>query len=161
MQRGGALKVLFSAKNIVLIGAQPSNEQTIIVYMYVGIDSVAPAHARTRAYRPAAPRQSSGVSQTPHPTAQAGIPQDSTQTQTTIGSPSLCGVKSNLPVPRRGLLRPLASPRILSILPHTPAYPRIPRNPHPRTTPRRTSADSGNRQRHDMGVKCAPRRQNF
>ena len=31
--------------------------------------SVAPAHARTRAHRPAAPRQSSGVSQTLHPTA--------------------------------------------------------------------------------------------
>ena len=49
------------------------------VYMYVKIRiSAAPAHARTRtrAHRPAAPRQSSGVSQTPHPTAcpQAGIP---------------------------------------------------------------------------------------
>jgi len=42
---------------------------------YVCKDSAAPAHARTRAHRPAAPRQSSGVSQTPHPTAcpQAGI----------------------------------------------------------------------------------------
>ena len=30
-------------------------------------DSAAPAHARTRAHRPAAPRQSSSVSQTPHP----------------------------------------------------------------------------------------------
>jgi len=38
--------------------------------------SAAPAHARTRAHRPAAPLQNSGVSQTPHPTAcpQAGIP---------------------------------------------------------------------------------------
>jgi len=46
------------------------------VYMYVYTDSVAPAHARTRAHRPAALRQSSGVSQTPHPTAcpQGGIP---------------------------------------------------------------------------------------
>jgi len=37
--------------------------------MYVCKDSAAPAHARTRAHRPAAPRQSSGVSQTPHPPA--------------------------------------------------------------------------------------------
>ena len=46
--------------------------------MYVCKDSAAPAHARTRAHRPAAPHQSSGVSQTPHPTTaclQAGIPQ--------------------------------------------------------------------------------------
>jgi len=43
--------------------------------MYVCKDSAAPAHARTRAHRRAAPRQSSGVSQTPHITAcpQAGI----------------------------------------------------------------------------------------
>jgi len=33
-------------------------------------DSAAPAHARTRAHRPAAPHRSSGVSQTPHPTVQ-------------------------------------------------------------------------------------------
>jgi len=53
------------------------------VCMHACKDSAAPAHARTRAHRPAAPHQSSGVSQTPHPTAcpQAGIP---TQTQTTI-----------------------------------------------------------------------------
>jgi len=38
--------------------------------MYACKDSVAFAHARTHAHRPAAPRQSSGVSsQTPHPTA--------------------------------------------------------------------------------------------
>ena len=47
--------------------------------MYVCVickDSAAPAHAHTRAHRPAAPHQSSGVSQTPHPMAcsQAGIP---------------------------------------------------------------------------------------
>ena len=44
--------------------------------MYVCKDSAAPPHARTRAHRPAVPRQNSGVSQTPHPTAfpQAGIP---------------------------------------------------------------------------------------
>ena len=44
--------------------------------MYVCKDSAAPARARTRAHRPAAPHQSFGVSQTPHPTAcpQAGIP---------------------------------------------------------------------------------------
>jgi len=35
--------------------------------MYVCKHSAAPAHARTRAHRPAAPHQSSGVSQTPHP----------------------------------------------------------------------------------------------
>jgi len=42
--------------------------------MYVCKDSAAPAHARPHAHRPAAPHQSSGVSQTPHPTAcpQAG-----------------------------------------------------------------------------------------
>jgi len=40
-----------------------------VVCMYVCKDSAAPAHARTRAHRPAAPHQSSGVSQTPHPTA--------------------------------------------------------------------------------------------
>jgi len=34
----------------------------------VAILSAAPAHARTRAHRPAAPHQSSDVSQTPHPT---------------------------------------------------------------------------------------------
>jgi len=48
-----------------------------IICMYVICkDSAAPAHARTRAHRPAAPHQSSGVSQTPHSTAcpQAGIP---------------------------------------------------------------------------------------
>ena len=39
---------------------------TLHVCMYVCKDSAAPAHARTRAHRPAAPRQSSGVSQTPH-----------------------------------------------------------------------------------------------
>jgi len=50
------------------------------VCMYVCKDSAAPAHQHTRVhahtYRPAAPHQSSGVSQTPHPTAcpQAGIP---------------------------------------------------------------------------------------
>jgi len=40
------------------------------MYMYACVctDSAVPAHARTRAHRPAAPRQSSGVSQTPHPT---------------------------------------------------------------------------------------------
>ena len=37
--------------------------------MYVCKDSAAPAHACTRAHRPAAPHQSSGVSQTSHPTA--------------------------------------------------------------------------------------------
>ena len=46
--------------------------------MYARKDSAAPAHARTRAHRPAAPHQSSGVSQTPHPTASAG--RHSTQT---------------------------------------------------------------------------------
>jgi len=35
------------------------------VCMHVCKDSAAPAHERTRAHRPAAPRQSSGVSQTP------------------------------------------------------------------------------------------------
>ena len=40
------------------------------VCMYVCKDLAAPAHARTLAHRPAAPHQSSGVSQTPHPTAQ-------------------------------------------------------------------------------------------
>ena len=39
---------------------------TMYVCMYVCKDSAAPAHARTRAHRPAAPHQSSGVSQTPH-----------------------------------------------------------------------------------------------
>jgi len=55
--------------------------------MYVRKDSAAPAHARTRAHRPAAPHQSSGVSQTPHPTAcpQAGIPHTDHHS-----SPSLC-----------------------------------------------------------------------
>jgi len=62
--------------------------------MYVCVctckDSAAPAHARTRAHiRPAAPRQCSGVSQTPHPSLYAG--RHSTQMTTTIGSPSLCG----------------------------------------------------------------------
>ena len=44
--------------------------------MSVCKDSAAPAHARARAHRPAAPRQSSGVLQTPHFTAcpQDGIP---------------------------------------------------------------------------------------
>jgi len=59
--------------------------------MFVKKDSAAPAHARTRAHRPAAPRQSSGVSQTPHPTAcpqAAGI--FHTHTHTTIGGPGLC-----------------------------------------------------------------------
>ena len=37
--------------------------------MYVCTDSAALAHARTRLHRLAAPRQSSGMSQTPHPTA--------------------------------------------------------------------------------------------
>jgi len=48
--------------------------KTGAVCMYVCKDSAALAHARTRAHRPAAPRQSSSVSQTPHPTAcpQAG-----------------------------------------------------------------------------------------
>jgi len=51
-----------------------------VVCMYVCKDSAEPAHARARAHahRPAAPHQSSGVSQTPHPTPtarpQAGIP---------------------------------------------------------------------------------------
>jgi len=55
--------------------AHPLYSQTH-VSMYVCKDSAAPAHAHTRAHRPAAPRQSSVVSQTPHPTAcpQAGIP---------------------------------------------------------------------------------------
>jgi len=44
-----------------------------VLCMYVCTDSAAPAHARTRAHRPAASRQSSGVSQTPYPTA---CPQD-------------------------------------------------------------------------------------
>jgi len=38
--------------------------QVIVLYV-VCKDSAAPAHAHTRAHRPAAPRQSSGVSQTP------------------------------------------------------------------------------------------------
>jgi len=38
-----------------------------LVCMYVCKYSAAPAHARARAHRPAAPRQSSGVSQTPQP----------------------------------------------------------------------------------------------
>jgi len=48
----------------------------VCMYVCVCKDSAAPAHARTRVHRPAAPHQSSGVSQTPHPTAcpQAGIP---------------------------------------------------------------------------------------
>jgi len=53
------------------------NTNTALLFcMYVCKDSAAPAHARTRAHRPAAPHQSSGVSQTPHPTAcpRAGIP---------------------------------------------------------------------------------------
>jgi len=51
------------------------------MYVYVCKDSAAPAHAHTRAHRPAAPRQSSGVSQTPHLTAcpQAGIPHSSSR----------------------------------------------------------------------------------
>jgi len=48
-----------------------------MVCMHVCKDSAAPAHAlHTRTQARGAPRQSSGVSQTPHPTAcpQAGIP---------------------------------------------------------------------------------------
>jgi len=53
-------------------------------------DSAAPAHARTRAHRPAAPRQSSGVSQTLH--IPWRIRKQAYSTQTTIGSPaSPCG----------------------------------------------------------------------
>jgi len=48
--------------------------------MYVCKDSAAPALARTRAHRPAAPHQSSGVSQTPHPTACLSAGRHSTQT---------------------------------------------------------------------------------
>ena len=61
------------------------------VCMYVCIDSVASAHARTRAHRPAVPRQSSGA--TSHGLS-AG--RHSTQT-TTIGSPSLCGRRVCVP----------------------------------------------------------------
>jgi len=41
--------------------------------MYVNI-VVAPAHARTRAHRPAAPRKSPGMSQTPRDVADTTIP---------------------------------------------------------------------------------------
>jgi len=59
---------------------------SVYVYMYVCNDSAAPAHARTRAHRPAAPRQSSGVSQTPQ---SHGLSPGRHSTHDTIGSPSL------------------------------------------------------------------------
>ena len=49
--------------------------------MYVCNDSAAPANARTRAHRPVAPRQSSGVSQTPQ---SHGLSAGRHSTQTTI-----------------------------------------------------------------------------
>jgi len=65
--------------------AHPRAAGAVYVCMYVVCtDSAALAHARTRAHRPTAPRQSSGVSPTPHPTA---CPQAAGRhsTQTTIG----------------------------------------------------------------------------
>jgi len=47
----------------------PRRHARVPACMYVCKDLAAPAHARTRAHRPAAPHQSSGVSQTPYPTA--------------------------------------------------------------------------------------------
>jgi len=51
-------------------------QKDVCASIYVCTYFAAPARARTRAHRLAAARQSSGVSQTPHPTAcpQAGIP---------------------------------------------------------------------------------------
>ena len=70
---------------IIIIFIIPHHRHHLLglICMYVCKDSAAPVHARTRAHRPAAPHQSSGVSQTPHPTAcpQAGIRHS---TQTTI-----------------------------------------------------------------------------
>jgi len=62
----------YDAATCLLLDLETAQHVCVYVCTYL----VAPAHARTRAHRPVAPRQSSGVSQKPHPTAclQAGIP---------------------------------------------------------------------------------------
>jgi len=70
------LALLERQSALAQVGVRHLARSIHLVCMYVCKDSAAPAHARTRAHRPAAQRQSFGVLQTPHPTAcpQAGIP---------------------------------------------------------------------------------------
>jgi len=72
---------------LLRISPPASLQQPSYIYLYLCMhvckDSAAPAHARTRAHRPAAPRQSSGVSQTPHHVTSHGLSAGRHSTQTT------------------------------------------------------------------------------